>query len=63
MISNFFSISRTKLYHKALETLGKLPDVAHMHKDWMADAGFINVQEKIVNVPQNSWPEGKKEKE
>lgn len=51
------------LYRQAIEALGKHPDVAKLHKQFMVDAGFVNVQEKIVHIPHNSWPVDKKKKE
>lgn len=43
--------------------IGKPTDVAPLHKQFMYNAGFVNVQEKIVHIPQNSWPTDKKQKE
>ncbi|KAF8459795.1 S-adenosyl-L-methionine-dependent methyltransferase [Kalaharituber pfeilii] len=51
------------LWNKAVTSLGKHSNPAALHKQWMIDAGFINVQEKIVHLPQNPWPADKREKE
>lgn len=51
------------LFKQAVEAMGKKPDCAELHKQWMTDAGFVNVQEKVVHIPQNSWPVNQKKKE
>lgn len=51
------------LFKQAIQVLGKQPDVAKLHKQFMINAGFVDVQEKIVHIPQNSWPVDKKKRE
>ncbi|KAI5805294.1 putative methyltransferase [Peziza echinospora] len=50
------------LFHRAVEMVGRMPDVAQLHKGMMIDAGFVNVQERIIHIPQNTWPEDKNQK-
>lgn len=33
------------------------------YRDWMIEVGFVDVKEKIFEVPINTWPKGKKQKE
>lgn len=36
--------------------IGKRLNVAHLHKQWMIDAGFTEVNEDIHKLPIGSWP-------
>lgn len=41
---------------KASTQIGKRLNVAHMHKQWMIEAGFEAVDEDIHKLPIGSWP-------
>lgn len=43
--------------------VGKRLNVAHLHRQWMIDAGFVNVEEQVYKIPIGSWPKDKKLKE
>jgi hypothetical protein len=40
----------SRLHNQACEKFGKSMNIAHRHKQWMIDAGFINVKEEIIKV-------------
>lgn len=42
---------------------GKRLNVAHLHRQWMIDAGFVDVAEDIHKLPIGSWPKDPKLKE
>jgi len=48
---------------RASAHFGKRLDVAHKLKEWMADAGFVDVREEIIKVPIGKWAKGLKLKE
>ncbi|KAL3475701.1 S-adenosyl-L-methionine-dependent methyltransferase [Aspergillus californicus] len=48
---------------EASEKFGKQFSVAHNYKEWMAEAGFKNVQEEIYKVPFSPWAKDPKLKE
>lgn len=48
---------------EAGETLGKTFTVAYHTKQWMEEAGFINVVEKRFKLPIGTWPANKRMKE
>lgn len=39
-----------KLVHEACDKFGKAANIAHMQKQWMIDAGFVDVQEDVYKV-------------
>ncbi|KAF8460921.1 S-adenosyl-L-methionine-dependent methyltransferase [Kalaharituber pfeilii] len=53
----------TYLYIRALALIGKQAEVAHLHRKWMIDAGFVNVTERLARIPSSPWPRDKKLKE
>ncbi|KIW72089.1 hypothetical protein PV04_00310 [Phialophora macrospora] len=48
---------------RASERIGKPLNVAHLHKQWMIDAGFQDVQEVVKKVPIGPWAKDPKLKE
>jgi SAM-dependent methyltransferase len=48
---------------RASTAVGKTLNVAHLHRQWMVDAGFVNVTEDVRKVPIGHWPKDKKLKE
>jgi SAM-dependent methyltransferase len=48
---------------RASTAVGKTLNVAHLQRQWMIDAGFINVTEDVRKVPIGHWPKDKKLKE
>lgn len=53
----------TRLFVQALHLIGKQAEVAHLHRGWMIEAGFVNVTERLERIPSNPWPKDKKLKE
>jgi len=43
--------------------VGKRLNVAHLHRQWMIDAGFMDVEQDVHKIPIGSWPKNKKLKE
>lgn len=43
--------------------VGKRLNVAHLHRQWMEDAGFVDVNEVVYKIPIGPWPKDKKLKE
>ncbi|RPB03580.1 S-adenosyl-L-methionine-dependent methyltransferase [Choiromyces venosus 120613-1] len=41
---------------KSADLFGKPGNIAHLTKGWMIDAGFVNVEEKILRLPVGPWP-------
>ncbi|KAK5940345.1 hypothetical protein PMZ80_007765 [Knufia obscura] len=39
---------------------GKRLNVAHLHRQWMIDAGFVEVEEQVHKIPIGGWPKGKR---
>jgi len=52
-----------ELVAQASEKIGKPMNVAHLYKQWMIDAGFVDVVEKIYFLPTGTWPRERKLKE
>jgi len=52
-----------KTVDEASEKFGKKMDVADNQKQWMIDAGFVDVQDVIYKVPLGRWPKDPKLKE
>ncbi|KFZ19339.1 hypothetical protein V502_03713 [Pseudogymnoascus sp. VKM F-4520 (FW-2644)] len=48
---------------KASEVFGKKMDVADRQKQWMIDAGFVDVRDDIYKVPLGRWPRDPRLKE
>ena len=48
---------------KAFQVFGKNAEVAVHHKKWMEDAGFVDVEEAVVEVPMGNWAKGKEMKQ
>jgi hypothetical protein len=48
---------------EAGEIFGKTFRVAYKTKEWMEEAGFINVVEKKYKFPVGTWPADKRMKE
>ncbi|KFY36230.1 hypothetical protein V494_05204 [Pseudogymnoascus sp. VKM F-4513 (FW-928)] len=48
---------------RASEVFGKKMDVADMQKQWMIDAGFVDVRDDIYKVPLGRWPRDPRLKE
>lgn len=44
------------------ETLGRDLNKARHYREQLRGIGFVDVEEKVVNVPGNAWPEGAREK-
>jgi metalloendopeptidase OMA1, mitochondrial len=44
----------------AAKDIGRPLRTAHKLKRWFIDAGFVDVQEKVIKLPINSWPRDKK---
>ena len=51
------------LFNEIGQKTGITFDVAPNMKKWMEEAGFVNVQEKIVRVAVGKWPKDKPQKE
>ena len=49
--------------NKAADKFGKRLDIAHEHKQWIIDAGFVDVEDHKIPAPVHSWPKDKKQKE
>lgn len=49
--------------NKASTMVGKPLDVAHQHKRWMEEAGFVDVKEAKVQTPIGAWAKDGKLKE
>lgn len=47
----------------ASSRIGKRLNVAHLHRQWMVDAGFVDVTEDMYKIPIGPWPKDKKLKE
>ncbi|RDW85258.1 hypothetical protein BP6252_02848 [Coleophoma cylindrospora] len=52
-----------KLVAEACAKFGKDSNIAHKQKQWMIDAGFVDVQEDVYKVPIGRWPKDKLQKE
>ncbi|KAI0130469.1 S-adenosyl-L-methionine-dependent methyltransferase [Xylariales sp. AK1849] len=51
------SIHRWSLMVKnGARALGRDLEVAQKYKEWLMEAGFVNVTERIIQVPGNTWP-------
>lgn len=48
---------------EASSKIGKRLNVAHLHRQWMIDAGFSDVSEDVYKIPIGSWPKNKALKE
>ncbi|OBT41953.1 hypothetical protein VE00_07487 [Pseudogymnoascus sp. WSF 3629] len=48
---------------RASEVFGKKMDVADKQKQWMIDAGFIDVRDDVYKVPLGRWPRDPRLKE
>lgn len=48
---------------QAFSAFGKNIEVAISHKQWMEDAGFVDVEEAIMQVPMGNWAKGKEMKQ
>ncbi|KFY88679.1 hypothetical protein V498_06694 [Pseudogymnoascus sp. VKM F-4517 (FW-2822)] len=48
---------------KSSEDFGKPLNVGRFHKGWMEEAGFVDVEEKVVKVPLGPWARGPQLKE
>ena len=48
---------------RASSSVGKRLNVAHLHRQWMIDAGFVDVREDVRKVPIGHWPKDRKLKE
>lgn len=57
---DFIMREMSDYFAEALKVIGKPADVAHLHKQGMVDAGFINVKERVEVVPYSAWPADKK---
>ena len=44
----------------ASTNIGKRLNVAHLHYQWMVDAGFVDVEQQVHKIPIGSWPKDKK---
>jgi hypothetical protein len=53
----------TELIHEGTVKLGRPTDSAKHYKQWLIDAGFVNVVEMKFKWPQNKWPKDKRLKE
>jgi len=51
------------LCNEAARQFGKEIDQAHTFQQRMADAGFVDVEEKVVKVPIGPWPKDPQKKE
>lgn len=47
----------------ASSKLGKRLNVANLHKQWMEDAGFVDVKEVVHKIPIGTWPKDKRLKD
>ena len=47
---------------QGIRDMGRDALSATRYKDWMADAGFVNIQEQVFAVPMNPWARGHDEK-
>jgi len=50
------------LLNEACRKLGQDPTNPRRYGEWMKEAGFVNVQEKIVKWPLSPWPKDKRSK-
>lgn len=48
---------------EASTKIGKRLNVAHLHRRWMEEAGFVDVHEIVHKIPIGPWPKDKKLKE
>ncbi|KAI5797327.1 TAM domain methyltransferase [Peziza echinospora] len=62
-VDNSTSRHLYEMYRLALEKIGKTAEVAHLHRRWMVEAGFVNVTERLERIPSSPWPKDKKLKE
>ena len=52
-----------KLFREVGDKSGMTFEPAQRLKEWMEQAGFVNVQQKIIQVPVGQWPKDEKRKE
>ncbi|KAH7030077.1 putative TAM domain methyltransferase [Macrophomina phaseolina] len=52
-----------RLLRESSEKFGKPMDIARDQKQWIQDAGFVNVREDVYKAPLSPWPKDKKLKE
>ncbi|CAO3654366.1 unnamed protein product [Mucor fragilis] len=50
-------------YRSAAATIGVNPDYTHHITEYMEDAGFVDVQVKVYDIPIGEWPETDLEKQ
>jgi len=53
----------TQYNEQAAKKAGRPVKIAHKLKKWYEEAGFVDVQEKVIKMPMNPWPRDKKLKE
>lgn len=53
----------TQYNERAAKEAGRPVRMAHKLKKWYEEAGFVDVQEKVIKLPMNPWPKDKKLKE
>lgn len=44
-------------YRSAAATIGVNPDYTHHITEYMEDAGFVDVQVQVYDIPIGEWPE------
>lgn len=47
--------------NRAATSFGKSLNVAHEHVNWMRQAGFVSVEDKVYQVPIGTWEKGTEE--
>lgn len=50
-------------FHEALIKLGRPVPALEQYKPWIEQAGFVDVQERILRRPTNDWPKDPRMKE
>jgi trans-aconitate methyltransferase len=49
------------LFLEACKVMGKVGSPAQYLKQWIEEAGFVNITHKIIKLPLGVWPKEKKE--
>lgn len=47
----------------ACRKIGRPMDLSHKYREWMEEAGFVEIEEKLFVWPTNTWPKVKHLKE
>ncbi|KAG4440046.1 hypothetical protein IFR05_004496 [Cadophora sp. M221] len=59
MPDNYPFLEWSKYFDQAATTAKRPVRIAHKLKRWYEEAGFVDVQEKIIRMPMNPWPRDK----